>query len=194
MFMIRLPLPTAVALALSTALLSACGGGTDATIGGTLTGLNTGSSLTLQNNLSDSLTLTANGGFLFGTTLGASAAYSVTVLTQPVGQSCSVANASGTTDTLDSSVSNVAVTCVTSASVMGTVTGLPAGTSVTLTNAGVLLPIAANGAFAFPGVLATGASYNVTVGVQPAGHTCTVTNGSGVIIANTLVAAAVTCI
>ena len=188
--MLRLPL---LALALSSLLLSACGGGNDATVGGTLSGLGSGATLVLQNNNSDSLSLTTNGNFTFRATLLANAAYAVSVATQPVGQTCSVANASGTINANDDAVSNVLVTCTTSASVAGTVAGLPAGTSVTLSNAGNPLAIASNGAFAFPGILAVGATYSVTVSVQPAGHSCVVTNGAGTIIANTPVAITVNC-
>jgi hypothetical protein len=180
-------------LALSSLVLSACGGSNDATVGGTLTGLGTGVTLVLQNNASDSLTLTANGNFTFAKTLLSSAAYAVTVLTQPVGQVCSVTNASGTIDTMNDSVSNVAVACTTNATVTGTVAGLPAGTAVTLSNAGIPLVVAANGQFAFTGVLAVGATYAVTVTVQPLNHTCLVTNGAGTVVAGTLVNVLVNC-
>src|SRR5712664_2555390 len=75
--------------------LAACGGGTDAAIGGYLSGLGSGLSVVLQNNNSDSLTLTSNGSFTFANSLASGAAYSVTVLTQPVGQTCAVTNGSG---------------------------------------------------------------------------------------------------
>jgi len=172
--------------------LTACGGGT-ATIGGTLSGLGASTSIVLQNNGTDNLTLSSNGTFAFGTSLSAGKAYSVSIMTQPVGQACTVAGATGTVDTAGDSVTSVAVTCVANASLGGTVLGLPAGTSVTLANAGVLLPVAANGPFSFPGLITAGTTYNVTVSVQPAGHSCVVTNASGTIVANIMATVAVTC-
>jgi hypothetical protein len=172
--------------------LAACGGSL-ATIGGTVNGLDAGASVVLQNNDTDNLTVTTNGPFSFTTTVAGDGAFDVTVLTQPAGQTCSVADGIGLVDTESDPVSNVAVTCATSASVGGTVSGLNAGTSVTLSNAGVALPIAVNGAFAFPGVLAAGTSYDVTVTTQPAGQVCSVLNPSGVVVADVVASVSVTC-
>ena len=178
---------------LSILSLAACGGGSDATIGGYVSGLGSGLSVVLQNNNADALTLTANGTFTFATSLSSGSTYSVTVLTQPVGQTCAVTNGSGTVDSNSDPVVSVAVTCTTSSSLGGTVAGLAAGTSVTLNNGGVLLPVAANGAFAFPGILATGSTYNVTIATQPAGQTCTVSAASGTIVANVMASVTVNC-
>lgn len=172
--------------------LAACGGGS-ASVGGTLSGLGSGLSVALQNDNTDTLSLTANGEFTFATDLASAATYNVSVLTQPVGQTCNVSNGSGTIDVNGSAVSNVVVACSTNSSVGGTVTGLAAGTSVTLANAGALLAIAGNGSFAFPGTLSAGSTYSVTVATQPVGQTCTVTNGSGTVVANVTATVAVTC-
>jgi hypothetical protein len=183
-----------IGLALPAALLVACGGtASDATIGGTLSGLGTGLSVVVQDNSGDTTTLAANGTFQFPTLLATGANYSVTVLTQPIGQTCTVGNASGLVDLTDN-VTNVTLTCAASASLTGTVSGLAGGTSVALSNGSVLLPIAANGMFAFPGLLAAGTTYSVTVTVQPAGEQCTVTNGQGTIPASGLATPiAITC-
>lgn len=173
-------------------LLAACGGG-DASLGGTLSGLPTGTSVTLQNNAANDLTVAANGSFWFSGTVAAGATYAVTVLTQPVGASCAVANGSGTIDSYGSDVSSVTVTCAANASVTGTVAGLAAGTSVTLVNGSVSLAIASNGVFAFPGVLTAGTSYSVTVATQPVGQTCTVSNGTGTVVTGTSTGIVVTC-
>jgi hypothetical protein len=77
-------------------------------VGGNVSGL-TGSGLALQNNGADTLSIAANGSFSFATELEDASAYSVTVSAQPAGQTCSVANGSGTIAAAD--VSNVAVTC-----------------------------------------------------------------------------------
>lgn len=82
------------------------------TIGGTLSGL-VGTSVVLQNNSGNNLTLTANGSFQFSTLLNNNTAYSVTVLTNPSspGQTCTVSSGSGTVS--GSNVTNITVTCTT---------------------------------------------------------------------------------
>src|SRR2546423_973959 len=92
------------------------------TIGGTIAGL-TASGLLLQNNLADNLTVAANATtFIFSTPASNNGAYSVTVLTQPAGQTCSVANATGMAI---GNVTNVSVTCSAIAyTIGGTITGL----------------------------------------------------------------------
>ena len=77
------------------------------TIGGTVSGL-TGTGLVLRNNGGDNRAVTANGAFTFANTIGAGAPYSVSVLTQPSGQTCTVQNGSGTANV---NVANVAVRC-----------------------------------------------------------------------------------
>jgi hypothetical protein len=76
-------------------------------VGGAVSGL-TGSGLVLQNNGGDNLAVTADGAFSFGGAVAAGANYSVSVQTQPSGQSCSVQNGSGTAN---ADVTNVAVSC-----------------------------------------------------------------------------------
>ena len=174
-------------------LLAACGGGTDdATIGGTVSGLDSGAGLVLVNNGASNLAVSANGSFVFATELSTGQTYDVTVQTQPVGEACSVTNGSGAVDAVNN-VTNVAVACVGNASIVGTVAGLASGTSVTLSNGSVLLPIAVNGAFAFPGVLTVGSAYAITVAVQPAGETCTVGNGVGAVPSTDVVSITVAC-
>jgi hypothetical protein len=77
------------------------------TVGGTITGLASG--MVLQNNGGDNLTLNANGSFTFPTPVAAGSTYNVTVLTQPIGATCTVTNGSGTIG--GANVTNVAVTC-----------------------------------------------------------------------------------
>jgi hypothetical protein len=68
------------------------------TIGGELSGLDPGSRVTLENDGTDSLVLTANGAFNFATKLARGTKYDVTVLSQPSGQTCTVHEGSGTAD------------------------------------------------------------------------------------------------
>jgi hypothetical protein len=173
--------------------LAACNGTDETSVGGSLSGLNANASVTLQNNGGDNLTLAQNGSFHFPTFVPGGSSYNVTVLTQPAGQTCSVVDGSGTLDAAGDPVTTVAVSCVTTASIIGTVSGLAPGTSVTLSNGGETLPIDVNGAFAFPGTVAVGTAYDVTIAVQPAGETCTIANGAGTVTAGVATAIVVTC-
>ena len=104
-------------LCLATLLIS-CGGGNESsptatyTIGGTVSGLTSGS-LVLKNNDGNALTVSANStAFTFTTALANSATYAVTVGTQPSGLTCSVTNGSGTV--AGTNVTNVVVACAPS--------------------------------------------------------------------------------
>jgi len=173
--------------------LAGCGGGYNS-IGGTISGLSAGNSVTLEDNGSDPLTLSANGSFTFATTVLAGNSYDVTVSAQPAGQTCSVAGGAGTVSATSIDVTSVAVTCVYSASLIGTVTGLHPGTSVTFQNGSTLAVATGNGGFAFPGVLAGGTAYDVTITVQPSGQTCTIANPTGTIATSVTSIVTVTCV
>ena len=82
-------------------------------VGGTVSGLS--GTVVLQDNGGDNLTVSAIGGFTFATTLTTGSAYDVTVQTSPAGQTCTVANGSGTVGS--ASITDVAVTCTTAATV-----------------------------------------------------------------------------
>ncbi len=85
------------------------------TIGGTVSGLVAGRTVVLRNNGGDDLAVGTNGAFAFATPVVAGSTYSVSVLTQPTGQACSVGNASGTAAAVN--IANITVTCVTVAPV-----------------------------------------------------------------------------
>ena len=80
-------------------------------IGGTLTGLHLGGSITLQNNNGDDLQLTSNGSFTFVTSLPDLSSYDVSISNQPNSpiQTCSVSNNSGTLSSAD--VTDVSIIC-----------------------------------------------------------------------------------
>jgi len=78
----------------------------DVSIGGTVSGLD--GTVVLLNNGADDLTVSANGPFTFATRIASGTDYSVTVGTQPDGQTCEVTNGSGTA-TAD--VTDVTVEC-----------------------------------------------------------------------------------
>ncbi len=155
-----------------------------ATIGGTVSGLVANTSVILQDNGGDSLTITANGLFTFKTAVTGADVYAVTVVTQPVNpnQICTVTNGSGVAS---ANVTNVAVNCVLSYTIGGTVTGL-VGTGLILQNSSdseqlAISPANGNQAFTFKNLVPTGTVYNVTVFAEPTAPTqnCTVTAGTG---------------
>jgi len=163
------------------------------TIGGPVTGL-TGTGLVLQDNGGINLTVSASAtsyAFTFvGSIPSGGAPYSITVLSDPAGQACTVINASGTATTPN--VTNVEVSCMNLAAVTytigGTATGL-SGTGLILqdnlgSNSNDLLPVNENGSFTFVNPVASGGAYNVTMLTQPTGRNCVVTNGSGTATAN----------
>jgi hypothetical protein len=77
-------------------------------IGGTVSGLI--GTVVLQNNGDNDLAVTADGSFVFATKLSPGLTYTVTVSSQPAGQTCTVSNASGTV--LDANIISVTVTCI----------------------------------------------------------------------------------
>ena len=160
------------------------------TVGGSVAGL-TGT-VVLQDNAGDDLSLNANGSFTFATSVADTASYHVTILTQPAGQTCSVANSSGTVK--GNSVTNVTVTCSTNVyTVGGTVAGL-SGTVVIQNNGADNSTITSNGPFMFATPVAEGSPYDVTVKTQPAGQTCTVNNGSGTMGGSNITNVSVNCV
>lgn len=79
-------------------------------VGGAVSGLVSGTSVTLQLNGANDLVEAANASYLFPKSLMEGTTYTVTVKTQPIGAMCNVANGTGTVPTMD--VTNVDVTCM----------------------------------------------------------------------------------
>jgi 6-phosphogluconolactonase (cycloisomerase 2 family) len=198
------------AMGLIALTLAACGGGGSSgggtsspppppppaqyTIGGSVTGL-TGTGLVLQDNGGDNLPVSQNGSFTFATKVNSGAAYSVTVMTQPSGQTCAVSSGSGMAS---ANVTSVAVACTAVSSnvtIGGTVTGLT-GTGLVLQDNGTdNLSITSSGPFTFATALASGKAYAVTVATQPTSpsQTCTVANGTGTTGSSNVTNVAITC-
>jgi 6-phosphogluconolactonase (cycloisomerase 2 family) len=171
--------------------ISACGGGSSPqppapltySVGGTITGLDAGESVHLQDNGGDDL-ISANGAFTFATQIASGGAYAVTV-SPPAGKGCSITSASGTAS---ANVTSVAVACFSDPppllpiTIGGSVSGLvgqglilelvrtsPGGAFVSQ-----VLPISGNADFVFPDSIATNTSHvgwHVDIQVQP--HTPT---------------------
>ena len=160
------------------------------TVGGTVSGLS--SSLTLLNSInSDSLVISSNGSYTFGTSINYNDPYNISVSVQPTGQTCVVSNA--VADMGAGNVTNVDVTCTNNTyTVGGTVSGLSG--SVTLQdNGGDDLIITTDGGFTFATPVEYNSTYSVTVSSQPAGQTCVVTSGSGTMGAGNVTGISVTC-
>ncbi len=164
------------------------------TIGGMVSGAS-GAGLALKLNGGADFAIAGNGAYTFPTALADGTAYTVTVSTSPAGQTCTVANGSGTVSGFN--VINVGVSCVTNTySIGGDVSGLLGSGLVLSLNAGAqTLPIAADGHFTFPTALASGAGYVVSVTTQPTApiQTCTVTNGSGTVSGGNVTNVVVSC-
>ena len=159
-------------------------------VGGTVSGLS-GSGLVLQNSLGNDQPISGDGSFIFTTALGNGSGYSVTVKTQPSGQSCTVGSGTGTLSGAD--VTNVAVTCAVNIyTVGGSVSGLT-GTVILQNNSGDDLTLSANGLFTFASAIADGSGYNVTVSSQPSGQSCGVSSGSGAISGANVTTVTITC-
>ena len=163
--------------------------GTDKySIGGVLSGLPTGKSITLQNNSGDDLQLTANGMFTFSTKLVDLSAYAVTVLIgpNPLAQTCFVTGGSNVTDgtgvIAGQDVTSIVVSCSENQfTISGTLTGLAQGMSLMLqNNGGDDLTLNANGGFTFATALNNNQPYAVTILNQPVPGAidCFVTGGS----------------
>jgi 6-phosphogluconolactonase (cycloisomerase 2 family) len=156
----------------------ACGGGGDSgpaapppppaqvtyTVGGTVSGLDVGQSVVLQNNGGDDLTVSANGPFTFATKISNGGSYAVQVGTQPQRMYCALVGASGTAS---ADVSSVAVSCAGPYTVGGLVSGL-VGQGLELALDTQHLAISNNGNYVFPAVLNPSPSgHSVTIAQQP---------------------------
>ena len=95
------------------------------TLGGVLSGMSANSSVIIDVNGGDPITLGKNGAFTFGKTFGAGGTYNVAVHTQPSGQTCTVSNGSGTFTS--GNVNNVMVTCLNDSAKVNGVCGVANG-------------------------------------------------------------------
>jgi len=136
--------------------------------------------LVLQDNGGDDLGIAADGIFKFHTQ---QTAYHVTVKPQPTGQTCSVANGTGTAT---AAVTTIQVVCAQVFSVGGTVTGLLGSGLVLQDNLGDNLTVSGTGSvpFTFATPLIAGATYAVTILNQPKNpnQSCSLSNAGGTII------------
>ena len=151
------------------------------TVGGTVTGLvGTGLSLSLSAGGTQNVSPSADGSFSFPGLVATGTGWTASVTSSPVTQSCTAVGTSGTV--AGANVTSIAVTCVNTWTIGGTVAGLT-GTGLQLAvNGGVANNV--SGPFTLSPRIPTGAMYAVTIVTQPAGQLCLVTNGSGTATAN----------
>lgn len=171
------------------------GGGYSAppvTVSGTVIGLNSGS-VVIDINDANPVTVSSNGTFTFPVTIPNNGSYTLTMVKQPVGQICIIAN--GSAKGVVTNISNVSVTCTTNAyTISGTVSGLTNGQQFILYNNDFdHQVITSNGGFAFTTPIAFGGKYNVSASPESNGQTCSVTNGSGTIVGSNVSNVSVAC-
>jgi hypothetical protein len=196
-----------LAVMASAAALTACGssGSSDSgggsgtppasdtvTLGGTISG-SSASGLVLANNGATVAVSPGATTFAFSTSITTGSTYAVTVQTAPAGQTCSVANGTGTAGTAN--INNVVVTCATTSfTVGGSIAGLNGGGLVLADNGGDLLTVPSGAtSFTMPTAVASTSGYAVTVATQPNGSSCSVQSGTGTIGTANVTNVAVTC-
>lgn len=173
----------ALALVAVTAGFGSCSGGGGSApnyvLQGSVSGLLPGHSVALQNFGSDTITVSANGGFQFNRPFAGGTPYSVTVNTQPIGETCAAVNGSGT-GTMGPGIRVNVVCTYPSFTIRGEVY-FNYGNLVIQLNGGNDTTIAYNSAlgnyYQFTELLPIGTPYAVTVVTQPPGQSCTVVTG-----------------
>jgi hypothetical protein len=147
-------------------------------VGGNVVGL-TGS-VTLHNG-ADSLSVGANGVFIFPTKVVSGKPYSVTATGNAA---CAVFGGTGTVGNAD--VTSVVVNCGSSSgpyTIGGTINGLNGMVVLRNSSNNDAVSVNSNGTYAFPTPVPSAGSYNVIVSSQPmyppAAQSCVVSNGTG---------------
>jgi hypothetical protein len=137
------------------------------TVGGHATGIVIGGTVTLRLNDSIDVPVTnAQGTYAFGTALASGTTYSVAVKTNPVGQSCTLAHATGIV--ANTPVTDVDVTCVDDSGVLSVdVTGYAGTTPLTLQNGADVINVTGNGVKPFPTKVQLGTGYSIGANAQP---------------------------
>jgi hypothetical protein len=175
---------------------------TNVTVGGTVSGLGGGGSFTLRNSFlangvvtNNDMQVNANGTFTFPG-IPIRSLFTVTVLTQPAGQTCSTFANTGAPIT---NITSIVVECVNGTTVYtvgGTVSGLTkVGLILAINVNNTVLPLASGATtFTFPRGLVPGTEYSVGIVTWPQGMTCIATNGTGEVVAANVTDIAVACI
>ena len=147
-------------------------------LGGTISGLTT-TGLVLANGTDTLPIASGTTTFSMPAKVAYTSSYAVVIHTQPTGETCTLANGTGTMGA--GNVTSVSVTCaVVKYTIGGTITGLTGTGLVLLNNGGDATTISANAAqFTMTTGVAQGGPYAITIKTQAGGETCSVSNGSG---------------
>ncbi|NLB13682.1 MAG: hypothetical protein GX826_06680, partial [Gammaproteobacteria bacterium] len=151
-------------------------------VGGSISGLsNNGLKLGLNNGEQELMVPGGSTGFVFEFGLLDNSPYLVTILTQPVGQTCSIIQNSGTVNGAD--VDTVELNCTDNPPepymVGGRVSGLASPGLILQLNGGLTRTVNFNGLYNFVPGVNSGDDYEVTVLTHPAGQVCDVANATG---------------
>ena len=162
------------------------------TLGGMIQGLN-GSGLVLANGGATLAVPSGAQSFSFPTAVAYGSGYSISLRTQPAGNTCVVNAGSGTMPA--DGMTAVVVSCTAQLfTVGGSIAGLGASLGLVLTNGMDTLNVPASAAgFMMPASVAYGAQYNVTVAANVPGETCSVTQGSGTMAAANITNVTIAC-
>jgi N-acetylneuraminic acid mutarotase len=165
------------------------------TVGGNIAFL-TSPGLVLADNGSDQLTVPSGAtSFTMPTAVAGTSGYTITVVTQPTGLSCSVQNGTGTIGIGTANITSVAVICSDQDYTLGgTITGLN-GSGLVLSAGTDTVTVAANAtSFTLPTPVPYGSAYTVGIAAEPAGLTCSVSSGAtGTMPASNVNTVAVVC-
>jgi hypothetical protein len=148
-------------------------------LGGTIAGL-TSRGLVLSDG-GDTFSVPVDAAqFTMPAPLASGSLYTVSVLAQPAGLTCTVGGGTGTMP--ESAVTNVSVTCASTAYTLGgSISGLRSS-GLVLTDGMDDLSVSANAAqFSMPNALAYGSDYAVIIKAQPRSETCQITRGTGTV-------------
>src|SRR5205823_1858839 len=149
------------------------------TIGVAATGL-TGT-LVMQDDKADNLTFTTNNTQTFATSYASGSSYTVSVKTQPSGQTCTLS--SNATGTITANVTVTATCAASNPTISVTVTGI-SGTVVLEDDKGDTLTFSSNSTKTFATSYASGTAYTVYVTTQPLTQSCIPTYSTGTITSN----------
>lgn len=92
------------------------------TVGGIVSGLTSGDTLVLQHDAPSAQqptaqrNVTANGGFTFGNVLDNGNSYTVSIVTQPTGKTCTISNPSGTVNAAN--IRNIQISCTVNSALL----------------------------------------------------------------------------
>jgi len=167
------------------------------TIGGSVTGLSSGNSVTLSiNQGSEFLIVSANQNFVFLDAFDDGSDYDVVVFLQPStpSQTCVINNDSGTL--AGENITAIEIECsINSFFVGGSVTGIISDNNMLIQNNSYDLIITHDGAFVFTTPIFDQQSYSVTIDSQPNDplQTCNIVNANGTISGGDIVNVFINC-